>query len=308
MTRKGHISRSTKVFIALTALYALLSFILPPSDATKAAYQLDDLQYHILLFIVRLPIIAVWCVALFSYISLHHYAEKITDTTEGDGFRAMATGMRWIAWGLLVPALASAFLNAIANVHPGFSVTALVTTNYLYVIGTLLAFSYFNSGAHSLAQNSNIHFSSRHIRLLTGVLVSISVLFCFLVASKMHGMDLGDSYNAYYLPNIIIWITVVVPYLYAWFLGAFAVTELILIAQRTSGVIYKKALQLLASGMVLIIFSLGALQYFRSIIPRTGHLTIGSALITAYAIYALLIVGSVMLAIGARRLKRIEDI
>jgi membrane glycosyltransferase len=80
------------------------------------------------------------------------------------------------------------------------------------------------------------------------------------------------------------------------------------VARRTSGVIYKQALQYLSVGLITIILTMSALQYFRAIIPRDGHVTINGALIMVFAIYAVNAVGGILLAIGARRLKRIEEI
>ena len=98
-------SRETKLFVGLTVLYALMAFILPASNLTKAAYQLSDSQYHYLLFVVRLPILAVWCVAFYSYRRLANYAKQIAETDEGEGFTSIARAMKWIAWGLVVPAI-----------------------------------------------------------------------------------------------------------------------------------------------------------------------------------------------------------
>ena len=303
-----NISRGTKVFIALTIIYGLFAFILPANPITKATYQVDNEAYHTLLFVVRIPIIATWCIAYFSFIRLLGYARQIKDTPEGAGFLSIAKGVGWIAWGLAVPAFVSSLLNAIANVDRDFLATALIITNYLYMIASLVAFSYIGAGAHALLHNAKVKVQSKHIRWLVAVLVSFAVLFCALIAARLHGMSLGDSYNAFYLPNWLVWSTIVTPYLYAWFIGVFAAMELVLIARRTSGIIYKQALQLIAAGLVLIILSMCSLQYFRAIVPRTGHLTIGASLVTAYGIYAVNITGSILLVSGVRRLKRIEDI
>lgn len=303
-----HISRSTKIFIALIALYIGLTFILPANHVTKSMYAINDAQYHSLLFAVRLPILAVWCAAFYSYRRLINYAKQISDTKEGEHFMTLAKGMRWIAWGLIIPAVISTLLNTIANHNSDFLAPALVITNYLYVIVSLIAFTYIGKATHNLTQQSSVHLSVRSIRLLIGSLTALGVVFCVLTASKLNGTSLTDSYNAYYLPNWAIWTTVVVPYLYAWFIGLVAALELVVIARKTSGIIYKQALQLLAAGLVLIIVSMCSLQYFRSVVPRTGHLTIGASLITTYAIYGVNLAGSALLATGVKRLKRIEDI
>jgi hypothetical protein len=300
-------SRETKLFIGLVLLYAALAFILPASKAAMLLYQFTDAQYQSLIFVVRLPFIVTVIAAFYSYRCLVHYVERIRDTKEGLAFSKITQGLRWIAWGLLVPATVSTLLNAIANQKPDFLMFALIITNYMYVVVSLFAFSHIVGGAHRLVQQARLLFSIRHIRVLIMVLVTIGVLFCYLISQRLHG-GITNSYNAYYLQNWAVWATIVVPFLYAWIVGLFAALELALVARRTSGIIYKQALQWLALGIVLIIIAMCSLQYYRSVIPRSGTLKIGPSLITAYAIYGVNITGSALLAVGARRLKRIEDI
>lgn len=311
MTINTRISRGSLWFMGLTALYALLAFILPASARTKAAYHFDDTQYHILVFVVRLPIIAVWLIALYSYIWLRRYARRIEDTPEGEGFMSITKGMKWIAWGLLLPGIASAFLSAIANVAPSFHSWSLIITNYLYMVVAVGAFIHIYKGTHILTLQNRIHFSTLQVRTLLAILAVFCVVFCVLIANKLNATahnDWFNSYNAYYLPNFLIWTTIVLPYVFAWFMGITAALELLLVGWNTSGVIYRRSMQLLASGLILVILSMCAMQYFRSVIPRTGHLAIGPTLITAYIIYAGSATGSILLAQGAKKLQRIEEI
>jgi hypothetical protein len=308
MKKLAGLSRGTQLFIVMTILYGLFAFILPASPVTKATYQINDEAYHALLFVVRLPIILTWCVAYFGFSRLTAYARQIKDTPEGKGFLSIARGMGWVAWGMIMPAFISSLLNAVANVHHGFLSTALIITNYLYVFASVVAFSYIAIGTHTLVHQSKVKIGIKHIQILVAILVAMGVLFGALISARLHGHSMGDSFNAFYLPNWLVWTTIVAPYLYAWFMGTFAALELVLIARRTSGIIYKQALQLLAIGLILIIWAFCSLQYFRSIVPRTGHLTIGSSLITVYIIYGVSIAGTIALVSGVQRLKRIEDI
>jgi hypothetical protein len=305
----NRIAPSTQLFAGLMAVYVLFTLFLPASRATIQDYQLSTAQYHYLLLVVRLPIIAVWCIAYFSYYRLRQYAQKIKNTHEGDDFAAIAKGMGWIAWGLLISSFVSSILNAIANQHPSFKAAALIITNYSYVIVSLAAFTYIGNGAQGLFVRAKAWFTIHHVRAFVGVLVVIGVIFCVLISEQLHQpQNLGDSYNAFYMTNWLVWATIVIPYLSAWFIGFFAALELILVSRQTSGVIYRLALQLLAAGLVLITVSFSGLQYLRSVIPRSGHLTISSTLIATYAIYGVGAAGYSMLANGTKRLKRIEDI
>jgi hypothetical protein len=303
-----NLSRSSQAFIGLMVLFAALTFILPVSNTATAIYQLTDMEYRYLLLLIKAPLIAAWSIAFYGYRQLHNYAKQIADAPEGEDFAAMARGTGWMAWGFAIPPVISAFLGKIADSHPSFSTFSASFNSYLYLVVTVVALSYIATGIRKLARRSNVSLEMKHTRFLVFALVGMSVLFCSLLAGRLHGNSLGDSYNAFYVPNVLVWATIAIPYLYAWGLGIFGAVELILVARRTSGVIYKQALQYLAVGLITLILTMSALQYFRAIIPRDGHVTINGALVMVFAIYAINAVGGVLLAIGAKRLKRIEEI
>lgn len=308
MKRPQRPSSTTFLFTTLLVAYSVFTFILPASNITKAMYGLTDNEYSYLLFILRIPILLTWLLAFYSYRHLRQYAKTIADTPEGNDFSKIATGIGWIAWGYAVPAVIRTLLYAYANQYPSFLSTALIITNYMYVIVSLVAFMYISGGAHKLARANNLHLSTTQIRLAIAIISLLGILFCVLIASNLTMTSMFDSYNAYYLPNWLIWLTIVLPYVFAWTSGLFAALEIMAIAQQTKGVIYRRALFLLSVGIVLMVVSLCAAQYFRTIVPRTGHLTIGIPLWTTYFIYLLGSIGSIVLAVGALKLKRIEEV
>lgn len=308
MKMQSRPSLVTVTFVALAILYSALSFILPTSSATKSMYNLTDSEYMLLLFIVRIPIVLTWCLAFYAYRRLRLYANKISDTPEGKHFSKIATGIGWIAWGYAIPALIRTILYAFANQNPSFLSAALIITNYMFVIVTLMAFAYISGGAHQLARAGNIHLSIFQIRSVTAGLTALGILFCVLVASNLDMTSITNTDNAYHLPNWLIWSTIVLPYLFAWASGLFAAMEITILAKESPGIIYRRALFLLASGLVLMVVSLCAAQYILTIIPRTGYLTLGMSLVIIYVIYGIGSIGSVILAWGARRLKQIEEV
>lgn len=303
------LSRSTQLFIFLLLVFIASTFLLPANPLTKSTYNFNDTQYHLVLFMARIPYIMAWIAIFMAFRSLVNYTKRIIDTPEGTDFLAITKGMRWIAWGGIIPLLLSTFLYAIANgINPDFRASAIILTNYFYVIIALVAFTYISSGAHTLSLRSKAAFNLSQVRVLIFLLVGLSVLFCLLIAGQLQMESLGHSFNSYYLPNWLIWVTIVVPYLFAWFVGLYAALLIIKSAHSTSGVIYRQALQLVAVGLFVTIVGLVARQYFTSIVPRTGHLTIGFALIMTYSVYAVQAAGAVLLVIGAKRLQKIEEI
>src|SRR5438045_4052873 len=97
----------------LAFIYLALSLLLPANHATTDAYHLSSLQYHVLIFLVVLPVTAIWFVAFYGYWKIKEYASLIQDESEGPAFTYIADGLMWLAWGLPIPALISLVVNAI---------------------------------------------------------------------------------------------------------------------------------------------------------------------------------------------------
>lgn len=302
------LSRSSQIFIALMALYVALTFILPVNPSSAKDFEVSEAQYRYLLLIVKIPLIAAWSIAFYSYRRLREYANQIKDAPEGADYSSMARGTGWLAWGFAIAPIISSLIGVVAIDHPVFRTIGAQYNNFTYLLVTVVGLSYIAGGIHRLARRSKVAFEMRHIRTIVGVLVAASVVFCALLASRLQDGGLGNSYNSFYLPNGLVWSVIVIPYLYAWCLGIIAAFELATVARQTSGIIYKRALAYLTIGIVIIILCMTTLQYFRAFFPRGGGLAVNGTLITVYLMYALNAVGSVLLAIGVKKLKRIEDI
>jgi hypothetical protein len=136
--------------------------------------------------------------------------------------------------------------------------------------------------------------------------ITISTLYSFyLVIRPVHD---SPASRVYFLPDWLLLVTIVIPYLYIWYLGLNASYCIYVYQRKITGKLYKSALRLVSAGISLVIVS--------SIITRT--ITSLSAKLTTlhltpllYIIYGLLIIdgaGFVLLAAGARRLRRIEEV
>jgi hypothetical protein len=66
-------------------------------------------------------------------------------------------------------------------------------------------------------------------------------------------------------------------------------------------------MRLMASGLVIIIGSLMSVQYIHSFVPDS-HDSMRRNIIVAYLIYLVIIAGFVLLALGVRKMQRIEEV
>lgn len=292
-----------------TVLFFLLTFLLPGNQASMQQYHLSSSQYHLLLFMVQLPLILIWFTAFYGSAKLQQYAQKINDAPEAGGMRSLALGARWLAWGLPAGAYANLLLGAIANQQAGFVPASVIITNYVTLFFTLIGFMHISEGARNLLLKASLQLGMNTIKNLQLVFVIVGVVYCYLTFRYVDLHSLGSAHNPYYLPVWLLVLTLLIPYLYAWFIGFIAVHDINMVAKHTKGVLYRQALRLLAAGIAVVIASFVASQYVRLAIPRTGAgVSITTIFVVVYILYFVMAAGFSLVAAGAQRLKRIEDV
>lgn len=295
-------------YVLLTGLYFLLTFILPANKIAMSQYHLSAVQYHVLLFVVVLPAFGIWFAAFYGYTKLRAYARAIHKTAEGDDYQQLATGCGWLAYSLPISALTSIILASIANAQSEFHPTAIILTNYESLLLPLIAFSLLSSSARNLTAKAKLRLTIGRARSIIVVFVLGGVLYCYFTFRQFDLSSISSANNAYYLPVWLALITVIVPYLYSWFIGLLAAYEITLFAQQSKGVLYRQALGYVGFGITAVIVSSIALQYVTSVVPRTGSLSLNTVLAAVYAADTVSAVGYVLIAVGATRLKRIEEV
>ncbi len=295
-------------YFFFTGLYFLLALLLPPVNLTMATYHLNPLQYHILLFVVILPVIPIWFAAFYGYDKLRAYAESIKRTAEGEDFAQLATGLGWLAYSLPVPAIISLILNALSNNHADFHPISIIITNYLNLLLPLVAFSILSNSARALTTHANMRIAIGQAKGMIVLFVTLGVLFCYFTFRHFDLISLNSVDNAYFLPVWLAVLSIIIPYLYAWFIGLLAAYEIVLFAKQTRGLLYREALSYLGFGVAAVIISSIALQYLVSIAPKNSSLSLNYLLAGVYVIEIVAALGYTLMAMGATRLKRIEEV
>lgn len=305
---RSFIARALQHYLWVALFYALLIFFLPASTATRHEYHLSAIEYHIVSFAVAIPSLMVWLAAFVGYAEMREYARSVRKTPEGIYYDQLAGGCMWLAWSLPISTIIPMLLNALANSHPGFHSTAIIMSNYLSLALALIAFSVIAGASRGLLGSVRVKLSLVNARLLIVGFLLLGVLYCFFTFRRFDLSSIGSTHNPYYLPIWLMVVTLVVPYLYAWFMGILASFELTLFSRHVRGVLYRQPLTLLISGLLTVIFSSVALQYITSVQPSVGHLVFNYRL--AFVLLFRLIGGGgfVLLALGASRLRKIEEV
>lgn len=294
--------------VILAIIYVVLIFILPASNATMRAYHLSAFDYRTTLLGLSLPLMAAWMVAFVSYAKLREYVHLLHGTPEADWFDKLATGIIWLAWSLPLPAIAALLLNSLANQWSGFYPAAIILTNYFNLLLPLIAFSIIGLASRGLISDAKLKLSLVSSRIIVLLFLAAGVFYCYLTFRRLDLSSVGSTRNPYFLPVWLIVLTIIIPYLYTWFVGLLATYEITLFSRNAAGVLYRQALRLLAIGLVIIIASSIALQYMTGIHPRVGHLVFGYEMTLSSIFHLLSGLGFALLAIGAARLKKIEEV
>lgn len=290
-------------YSVLIAIYLILSMTLPVSQRILGNMHVNLSQYHIFMFFVLVPYCLIWLAAFYAYIQMKAYAKLLGSAPEASAFTHIGKGLGVIAWGLAVVAIISTILGGLAVNHTKLTGTVIVIENYIALLVQLFAFTIIGNGSSRLSKLTKNKLGPLTIRLFALTFITFSVLYTWFTFQE-YKLD----NNPYYLPLPMIILTLIIPYLYAWFLGLFASLQMAGYAQRVKGLLYKRALNLVAIGIVTVIISSTLIQYLMIIFASRDDLSALSVTLVIYVFLVLEAAGFVSISVGAKRLKRIEEI
>lgn len=295
-------------YVILAAIYILLIPILPANNRALEEHGLSVIEYRVLLFALALPSLLAWLAAFIGYARLYEYAKSVAGTREGSSFQQLAKGCAWLAWSLPAPLLLSFLLSAYANAHPDFQPTSIIISNYLYLIFSLTALSLVGVASRALTASASLTFSVARARgIIVGFIVA-GLLYCYFTFQRFDLTSFGATNNPYYLPLGLMVLTVIIPYLYAWFIGLLAAFEIAVFSKNVKGVLYRQSLRMLVFGLLAVVGGSIALQYINTISPRAGYLVLDFNLVLVTVFRLVTGFGFVLIALGANRLKKIEEV
>ncbi len=301
-------SRTLQPAILSVILYVILIFILPTNAISIRDYHLSAFEYRVILFAVALPTMATWVLAFIGYIKLRQYVDTIRKVPEGKDFGELARGYAWLAWSLPISVTLNLLLSASVNEWPHLLSASVILRNYVNLILPLIAFTIIGTASRGLVNRAKLAFSSGTVRSIMLLFLAAGVLYCFLTFQHFDLGSLNSTNNPYYMPLWLMVLTVIIPNLYAWFIGLLAAYEITLYSQRSEGVLYRSALRMLSIGLVVIIVSFVAIQFITSVTPGVGRLVLGYRLVLTLMFRIVGAIGFVLVALGAHRLKKIEEI
>jgi hypothetical protein len=291
-------------FAVLLLIGVTLAFAIPPSYTTLHTLHISAAMYRTAILTLILPYGVIWFAAFYAFDNLERYAIKLgRSAREGKAFRRIANGVGIMAWGLALPTIISLILGGVAAHQPGFKAMHIIINNYILLLVPLISFNVINKGTRQLIDILGVKVGRFSSQLFALAYITIGVFFVYFVLRNHH-----TSNNPYHLAIMPLIITLIIPYLYAWLIGLLSAYELWLYARKAVGVLYKQALVQLSGGIAIVIAAAIAVQYITSSYTSKTNISLTNVLIIMYALLAVQALGYVMIALGAKRLKIIEEV
>ena len=288
-------------YVAFVATYLVLTIVTRPNKAILQQYHISESVARLLSISVALPLIGIWFAAFYGFAKLNGYARLIKKHEDGQHVATIARGLTWLAISLPVGACVSAALNLVAQHHSSFLSASGVISGYVNLLIPLVGFSILGAGARGLVDYIKQRPAHALSLLLALFLAVIGVVYCYFIFSDSHIRAI------YHMPVWVLMFTIVVPYLFMWFMGLLAATELFTYATKAPGVVYRNGWKLLAAGLGAVIASSIAIQYLVTLTNRLSRLKIGALLAIIYLLLLVLASGYIAIALGAKKLQKIEE-
>lgn len=295
------------VWLGLVSLaYIALTFYTPvrPNkyNLTLASTRLIQVSFVI-------PILLIWWLAMYGANRFKHYAISIEGSPDGRALSTVADGLLILLYGGFISSLFSSFR---AYLPPGSSLIPFtIMGNYLAMIFPLVSFIVIYRGSKRLVSVVGAEKQAAASRLRALIpFILFSALFLVLLFKDPHrgtSPDVG-TVQSFFLNDPALLLTLVIPYLVAWFYGSLAVTYIKTFAKVSKGTIYRKAITRLANGfLAVIIFSI-LLQTLGTLSTAFSNASLGAILVFIYVILVAYGLAYLIIASGARELRKIEEV
>jgi hypothetical protein len=293
----------------LIALYAILVFLLPSNQALVKHYHLSPVAIRFLDITVVIPLILIWSTAYYGYSMTKKYASTIIEDKDGVEISKISNGIAVLAFGGPINSIISTITNYIAHLHGGFLPKATIINNYSSLTVAFVGFIIIGGGARGLADTVKLRTSYKSIQNLAVVVIILVTIFTYLIFHTLpQSLKLGISPKpSYYLPDDLLIFTIVIPYIYLWFIGGMAAMDLYGFYKKVKGIIYKQSMKYMAIGVSFLVVTYVVLQYLTTLSAKLYNLKLASLLLVVYPLLILISVGYVLVAIGSKKLNKIEE-
>jgi hypothetical protein len=251
------------IYLLLAVGYIVLSFLIPPSSNSYATkYHMTASQVHALSLSIIVPFALIWFVGFYGYDQLRTYASTIRNTKDGASMDLIAKGLLWLGLYLPLSAVLSLGVNYISNFRPGLRPIATVVYNYLILAVLILGFWTLLKGSNTLAKTVKTRPYRLREQLAVLLFLIVSALFTYITLSNPARQfpAVPGGHAAYYMPDAALILTIILPSIFVWYAGFKTAYNIHVYCIDVAGVLYRKALNLLAYGIAFTVTGVMAIR------------------------------------------------
>lgn len=302
---KNFIGLYIVLFVLLTISYLAESFLPKPNKLVLTHYHLSNTGYYELLIPLVCILVVIWLISLYGALRVKSYARLIRGSKDGRGMNLIGNGLLVQTFSLPIISNISYLLNHAANNHPNLQPTMTIIINYISLGLMALAFSLIFIGGHKLSELLPIRVKQLPRSLWQAVFILASALYTYFIIIQPihHPLDR----KVYYLPGWLLVLTIAVPYVFFWYLGIRGAYNMFLYRRNIKGKVYRSALSFLAAGISVIILASVITRIITSLSTRITNLKITPLLMIIYGLLTVIGLGYVLIAVGAKKLREIEE-
>ena len=292
--------------LAIWLVYAVAT-LLSPAGPSLEDYHISGLQYNLLRLTVIMPLLLIWLSALYAILKTGSYLKEIRLSPESAGFSFIYYGLILGGISLVAPS----FIDLYQAYHPDSYQTLRYVTilnHYLALLSVFITFYAFHKGSKALLSTQKLFYPMRSELVVYFLIFLIGMLFSWLVMNNPYRENsLDPAINpTYFLPDWLIFSTILIPYIMAWLNGIMGIAKLMFFTRSVKGIIYRQAFLYFSLGLSVIVILTVVLQLSSQLVYVLGRVGLSRFLPIVYGLIFLLVAGYMSIARGAKLLERFE--
>lgn len=286
-------------------VYVALTLLAPVKNNT---FNIPPLQLHLIQLSFALPILIIWFLIVFGGVRFKNYALLIKSGHDGEGLNYVANALLILGFAGIVTSLISVGAQYL---DVQYSASYIISKNYLAVVIQIVTYAVLYLGSLKLLRSINSKGEQPQRSLIAQYLVVLLIsVYTAMMFSNQYRNSSPDPSRivSFFLPDILLLLTIIVPYALVWVTATAALVNLRAYAHEVKGVVYRQAIQRLVLGLTLVVSFAIALGILSSLSSLFVGASLKFILVFVYVILILYAAGFMVIASGARRLNRIEEV
>jgi hypothetical protein len=294
------------LFTVFTLGYILLALLLSPNKMALHHYHLSMSGYHWLIITVIAILALTSAAALYGSLGVKKYASIIKGSPDGQALNVISDGFLLLSIALPFSFFLSIVIGITVRHHTAWRPALTIINNFINLGLMAAAFFFIAMGSKRLFKLTRRPAKRLAQDFWVFLFIAVSSIYCYFLVIEPSQDAMGR--RTYFLPSFVLLIAIAIPYLYVWYKGFDAAYNLYMYQAGIKGRLYKHALNYLATGIAVVIISSIASRLITTVSSHLSELSLTPTLVIIYALLVLNGIGYILIAVGARRLRRIEEV